>query len=68
MRELDLPLQRYLEQSYGRAEASEQAAFARLLEESDDTLWRYFYADRIPDDPVLAELVIKLRDGLASRP
>lgn len=68
MRELDLPLLRYLDRDYDRAAAAEQAAFLRLLEESDDALWRYFYAGADPADPVLADLVRKLRDALAPRP
>ena len=68
MRELDLPLLRYLERDYRDAEAAERAAFERLLEESEHDLWRYFYHSTDPADPALADLVRKLRHALAARP
>jgi antitoxin CptB len=68
MRELDLPLQRYLDQDYCAAAPHEQAAFVRLLDESDDALWRYFYGDLSPEDAALAELVRKIRGALTSHP
>ncbi len=61
MKELDLPLRRYLDEVYDHADPDEQAAFARLLDESDDSLWRYFYSDRIPEEAALAGLVGKIR-------
>ncbi|MGZ8218173.1 FAD assembly factor SdhE [Methylomagnum sp.] len=68
MKELDLPLQGYLEQGYEAASPQERAAFVRLLDESDDSLWRYFFADVSPEDPALAELVRTLRRAAASHP
>lgn len=61
MKELDLPLRRYLDDVYDHAAPAEQDAFARLLDESDDSLWRYFYGDRVPDDAELAALVGAIR-------
>jgi antitoxin CptB len=68
MRELDLVLMGYLERDYDAAGPAEQAAFIRLLDESDDSLWRYFYGDVSPDDTVLAALVRKIRSAAASHP
>jgi antitoxin CptB len=68
MKELDLPLQGYLDQRYDAAGPHERAAFLRLLDETDDSLWRYFFADVTPDDPALAELVRQIRRAAASHP
>ena len=68
MRELDLPLQRYLDEDYDLAGQREQAAFVRLLDESDDALWHYLYGDLSPDDTGLADLVRKIRRTAASPP
>ncbi len=66
MRELDLPLQRYLEQTFESTDLSMQAAFVRLLDETDDALWRYLYGDVSPKDPALAELLRVIRRTAAS--
>jgi antitoxin CptB len=46
--------------------AAETALLQRLLEESDDTLWRYFYRALTPGDPVLAALVDRILSTAAS--
>ena len=61
MRELDLLLLRYLDNVYARAPNAEKSAFVRLLDEPDDRLWRYLYADCVPVDSSLAQLVLKIR-------
>ena len=66
MRELDLPLQRYLEFAYETANPPEQAAFVRLLDETDDALRRYLYGGLNPEDPALAELLREIRRAAAS--
>lgn len=48
MRELDLMLQRYLDEVYPGASAGEQAAFADLLEQSDADLLDWLLGRRIP--------------------
>jgi antitoxin CptB len=68
MRELDLLLLRYLDRDYDAAEPPEQRAFTRLLDETDDTLWRYFYGNLTPDDTALAALVRKIRGAPPSHP
>ena len=60
MKELDWPLDAYLERAYDTAAADERESFVRLLELADDELWGYFYADALPQDPRLAELVRKI--------
>jgi antitoxin CptB len=66
MRELDLLLLRYLDGAYDQAPEAEKSAFVRLLDEPDDRLWRYLYADCVPVDSSLAELVVKIRSASTS--
>ncbi|MDD1650236.1 MAG: succinate dehydrogenase assembly factor 2, partial [Methylococcaceae bacterium] len=61
MRELDILLSGYLSTRYPRAACDEREWFHRLLETSDDTLWRYFYQDLTPEEPTLAALVETIR-------
>ncbi|WP_119631877.1 FAD assembly factor SdhE [Methylocaldum marinum] len=68
MRELDLLLQRYLDHTYEHAPETEKSTFIRLLDEPDERLWRYFYADCTPVDSSLAELVLKIRSASPSSP
>lgn len=68
MRELDLLLMGYLERDFDAADTDEQAAFIRLLDETDDTLWRYFQGNLTPDDTALAALVRKIRGAPPSHP
>ncbi|HYE34237.1 succinate dehydrogenase assembly factor 2 [Methylocaldum sp.] len=67
MRELDLLLQRYLDGVYDQAPEAEKSAFSRLLDEPDERLWRYLCADGTPIDPLLAELVLKIRSASTTR-
>lgn len=66
MRELDILLSAYLLARYPDAAPDEREWFHRLLEISDDTLWRYFYQDLTPEEPALAGLVETIRRAAAS--
>jgi antitoxin CptB len=60
MKELDLVLQRWLEQYYPRAGAAERAAFAEFLELPDPELARYLLGGVRPDNPAFAAIVAQL--------
>ena len=62
MRELDVVLQRYLEQCYPGADAAEQRAFERLLELQDPQLLAYLMRQDIPD-PELAHVIARFTDA-----
>ena len=62
MRELDLMLQRYLDEIYPRVSTAEQAAVAELLEQSDADLLDWLLGRRIPPDH-LAHVVRALGTG-----
>lgn len=62
--ELDLILHAFLERGYPQLPPAQQAAFARLLRESDQTLREWLLPHETqaePDDPELRDLVRKLR-------
>jgi antitoxin CptB len=63
MRELDILMCGYLEQSYDGASEADRAAFRALLELPDPELLYYFTGRQAPDDPELRRLV----DLIASR-
>ncbi len=60
MRELDVLLERYLQQHYATASSAEQAAFAQLLQLQDPELARYLLARVDPDDNTWTALVHKI--------
>ena len=60
MRELDVVLQRYLEQRYLLAPEAEQRAFEALLEEQDPLLLGYLTGKEVPHDPQQADVVSRL--------
>jgi antitoxin CptB len=66
MRELDLLLRRYLDESYETAAPPEQRLFQRLLEQPDALLWRYLCGGAEPEDGELAGLIRKIRRAAAS--
>jgi antitoxin CptB len=71
MKELDYLLLAHLDHCRTLPESSgaaELVLFQRLLDESDDTLWRYFYRALIPGDPALAALVDRILSAAASHP
>jgi antitoxin CptB len=60
MRELDVLLQRYLEQRYASASKEEQQAFEALLELPDPELFAYVVKREQPSDPQLADVIERL--------
>jgi len=60
MRELDVVLQRYLEQRYQQAPATEQKAFELLLEEQDPQLLAWLTGREQPQDPQQANVITRL--------
>ena len=62
MRELDLLLERFLENGYGELDGAGRAAFDRLLDCQDDQLFGWFYQGEVPDDAELECLVARIRD------
>jgi len=57
--ELDIVLQRFLDQEYGNLDDSQRQAFNELLELSDNTLLAYLNKQEQPEDT-------RLRDVLAT--
>ena len=62
MRELDVLLERYLQERYPSAPAAEQQAFAALLEVPDPQLFAYVVQREVPADPEWAHVIAKLRN------
>lgn len=60
MRELDVLLQRYLEERYASAPEEEQQAFEALLELPDPELFAYIVKREQPSDPLLFNVVHRL--------
>lgn len=60
MRELDVVLQRYLEQHYVHAPAREQQAFEALLEQQDPQLMGFLMGREQPSDPDQARVIARL--------
>jgi succinate dehydrogenase flavin-adding protein (antitoxin of CptAB toxin-antitoxin module) len=60
MLELDLLLTRFVEQQYETLDASQRAAFDRLLQTPDPTLFAYLQGTEVPD-PELRPIVTKIR-------
>ncbi|HEU0196820.1 MAG TPA: succinate dehydrogenase assembly factor 2 [Nevskiaceae bacterium] len=60
MKELDVLLERYLAQRLAHADGVERAAFRRLLEIDDPTLWHWFSGGSVAD-PALAQIVGHIR-------
>lgn len=66
MRELDVLLTRFLDESYPTADDAEKAAFARLLELSDPELIGYLLRGERADEAVLERVLAQLRGNAAS--
>jgi antitoxin CptB len=60
MRELDVLLQRYLEERYPSASQEEQQAFEALLELPDPQLFAYIVHREQPSDPHLVNVITRL--------
>jgi len=61
MRELDVLLERYLQERYPCAPAAEQQVFAALLEAPDPQLFAYLMQREVPVDPEWAHVIARLR-------
>ncbi len=59
--ELDLMLQRYLEQCYELATPAEQSVFTQLLALEDSELLQYLMGNRRPESAPLAKIVDQIR-------
>lgn len=62
MRELDVLLQRYLEQRYSSASQEEQQAFEALLELPDPELFAWITKRKQPSEPHLLHVIERLTD------
>jgi antitoxin CptB len=60
MRELDQLMLRYLDHRWRQADASERAAFERLLDTDDDRLWRWFMGREAVQEKDLRALVERI--------
>ena len=60
MRELDVLLERYLQERYPSAPADEQEAFRAILELPDPVLFAYVTKRESPTDPTWIDLIAKL--------
>jgi len=66
MRELDVLMLRYLEDSFESASAEEQQGFVDLLALEDPILFGFVVGREEPQDDLLQKLVQKIRTGLRS--
>lgn len=60
-KELDAVLCAFLERGYADSSVVEQSLFRDLLALEDSLLIAYFFADRLPEDQELKQLVEKIR-------
>jgi antitoxin CptB len=60
MRELDVLLERYLQQRYPSAPAPEQQAFEALLDLPDPQLFAYLMGREVPTDPESVHVIARL--------
>ncbi|MDP9012521.1 MAG: succinate dehydrogenase assembly factor 2 [Pseudomonadota bacterium] len=63
MKELDVLLTRYLEESYRGATPAEQQAFRRLLDAQDPLLYAYCLGRASPSDAMLASVLERITAG-----
>lgn len=68
MLELDLLLNRFLDHGYGRLDAEGQAAFSRLLAQSDQVLQSWLVGQAVPADPAMAELMRAIQAAMLQPP
>jgi antitoxin CptB len=67
MKELDVLLERYVNERYGDAFPDEQAAFESLLEAQDPVIYAYCMGQE-PPPPHLAALIGRITGGPAGLP
>jgi antitoxin CptB len=63
MRELDVLLERYLEERYPSAPAAEQQAFESLLELQDPELFAYIMGRATPSRPEWVDVIARLTNA-----
>lgn len=63
MRELDVLLERYLQERYPSAPAAEQQAFQALLELPDPELFAYLTGREVPAQPQWVHVIAKLTES-----
>lgn len=63
MRELDVLLERYLEERYPSAAVAEQQAFEALLELPDPQLFAYLTKKETPANPDWVDVIYKLANA-----
>jgi succinate dehydrogenase flavin-adding protein (antitoxin of CptAB toxin-antitoxin module) len=62
MKELDLKLERYLDQCWAEAAAPERAAFVALLEAPDPEIWGLLLGRETPPEGEAARLIQRLQE------
>ncbi|WP_455211587.1 FAD assembly factor SdhE [Kaarinaea lacus] len=66
MLELDYLLQNYLDRHYASFTAADMAAFQNLLDTPDALLLEYLMARTIPVDPVIRDVIQKIRAAVTN--
>ena len=61
MREMDMLLERWLDNHFANANASMRSHFAALLQTEDDLLWDWLMAKGAPADAEHAALITQIR-------
>lgn len=61
MLELDVALQRFLDEDFISLDAAEQAAFARMLEAQDQTLHGWLMGQVVPEEEDIRRLIGRIR-------
>jgi antitoxin CptB len=64
MLELDLFLQRFLQERYATLSATEQQTFERLLDNQDQDLFAWLTGRAAPADPLLVGMVEMVRENV----
>ena len=67
-KELDAVLCAFLERDYATLSKAEQSLFGELLALEDNFLIAYFFADRLPENEGLKQLVQKIRTAFRCQP
>ncbi len=68
MLELDLLLNRFLDQRYAGLDVAKRADFERLLGYQDQILQDWLLGQAVPADPALSALIVAIQDAMLQRP
>jgi len=68
MKELDVVLERYATAALPEAGAAERRLLARLLDHPDPELAGYFLGGKVPTEPAMAALVMRIAGCAAAAP